>query len=247
MTKFGSSWLPIVFALALSTAAATAYSQPRPGIPQLVEFFDLAVFGENAAQRKNPPILRKWVKAKVSYAIRGQKRTATANVGVTDGHIITLKKFANLNFERVDSQTPSVDIIVWLARPNRMNQVGRSFEEDEKKLVSRSNGRCFTLTKPGSKGKIGSAMVIINSSLPQDDIARCILRGLVVSLGFTRANPKISPSILNVDEKHEKLTFIDAVLLRTLYDSRIMPGTARSSALPLARQVMEDLTKRAKK
>lgn len=141
-------------------------------------------------------------------------------------HVATLQKFTGISFDHADKQTPKINIIVWMARPDGMNKAARVFDPGDRVLKGRANGRCFTLVKPTRAGKLSAAMVMINKSLPETDIDHCILAGLVRSLGVRHQNATVTPSIFNAQEKHRKLTFIDTVIIRTLYDSRF-PLTSR--------------------
>ena len=237
----------VALSLFLVALPCAAQAQPRPTIPDLVNYFDLVVFGGKPLQGKMAPLLHKWGNDKISYAIRGQKRSAAAHRPMLERHVASLRKFTRNTFEYVDTKTPGINIVVWMVRPDRMNQTARGFEMDEHLLERRYNGRCFSLIKSKSKRKLGSAIVVINKSLAEVDIDRCMLKGLARSLGFGHSNPAVTQSIFNNLEQHQKLTFVDAVLIRTLYDPRLLPGIPRQEALRLAREVMEDLTSRARK
>jgi hypothetical protein len=69
----------------------------------------------------------------------------------------------------------------------------------------------------------------------------CIHEEMAQSLGLTNDSKSARPSIFNDDEEFALLTRHDELLLKILYDKRLKPGMNNKIALPIVRQIAEEL------
>lgn len=104
--------------------------------------------------------------------------------------------------------------------------------------------RCFTLTtRHPSTGVTGTAHIFIKDELSPIWRETCIIEEMAQSLGLLNDDPRANPSIFNDDGAYQSLTSHDELLLQVLYDPRIMPGMRHSDVVPLAEEVIADLTR----
>ena len=92
-----------------------------------------------------------------------------------------------------------------------------------------------------SRGIIHFAMVFIRAELPDRLRTSCIEEEIVQSMGLIRDDDSVRPSIFNEDEEFAYLTIHDEYLLRILYDPRLSPGMTRDEAMPVVRQIAQEL------
>lgn len=96
-----------------------------------------------------------------------------------------------------------------------------------------------------STGTITHGRVLI--SIDDDWRTRhCIIEEISQILGLTNDTNVLSPeqTIFNDDSKLTSLPLADQIMIRTLYDRRLAPGTSEEQAMPIARQVIEEMLER---
>ncbi|MBY8976532.1 DUF2927 domain-containing protein [Rhodobacteraceae bacterium NNCM2] len=90
-------------------------------------------------------------------------------------------------------------------------------------------------------GEIDHVFIFIRAELPAALRHSCIEEEISQAMGLIRDDDDVRPSLFNEDEEFAFLTEHDEYLLRILYDPRILPGTRREDALPIARQIAREL------
>lgn len=85
-------------------------------------------------------------------------------------------------------------------------------------------GRCFFLIWPGSDWQILKARIVINAILEDDHINHCLLEELTQSLGLPNDSDRLRPSVFNESARLTRLSDLDRILIRTLYDPAISAG-----------------------
>ena len=91
-------------------------------------------------------------------------------------------------------------------------------------------------TTPG--GALQAARIIINSDNIPEVVEHCLVEEITQALGLPNDDPGIIPSIFNDTLQLDALSFIDQVLVRVLYDPRLLPGTPRVDAIAIARAIL---------
>lgn len=102
-------------------------------------------------------------------------------------------------------------------------------------------GVCYFLTRSIRTGAMFRGLIVVNRELPPDQMDACILEELTQTLGLPNDSDVVAPSIFNRTSTLRALTDTDVMLIRTLYDKRIPPGTPRVDALRIGREVMSEL------
>ncbi len=94
----------------------------------------------------------------------------------------------------------------------------------------------------GETGTYSKALAVIRGEHPDLMRLSCIHEELAQGLGLSNDSPSARPSIFNDDEEFGLLTTHDELLLRMLYDRRMVPGmdarAARAQAEIIAKELM---------
>ena len=93
----------------------------------------------------------------------------------------------------------------------------------------------------GEAGTILGALVLIRAGLPDALLRSCIEEELAQALGLPNDDAAVRPSIFNDEKEFGVLTAHDELLLRILYDTRLEPGMAPGTAMPIVRQIIAEL------
>ena len=99
----------------------------------------------------------------------------------------------------------------------------------------------FSLSEPPKNYEYTAALVLIKSEHSKVMRKSCIHEEMAQSLGLTNDSKSARPSIFNDDEEFALLTRHDELLLKILYDKRLQPGMNNKIALPIVRQIAEEL------
>lgn len=99
----------------------------------------------------------------------------------------------------------------------------------------------FSLSEPPKNYEYTAALVLIKSEHSKVMRKSCIHEEMAQSLGLTNDSKLARPSIFNDDEEFALLTRHDELLLKILYDKRLEPGMNNKIALPIVRQIAEEL------
>ena len=99
----------------------------------------------------------------------------------------------------------------------------------------------FSLSEPPKNYEYTAALVLIKSEHSKVMRKSCIHEEMAQSLGLTNDSKSARPSIFNDDEEFALLTQHDELLLKILYDKRLKPGMNNKIALPIVRQIAEEL------
>jgi hypothetical protein len=91
------------------------------------------------------------------------------------------------------------------------------------------------------KNEIRSAIVIFFAEETQERTRQCVIEELTQLLGLANDSDQVNPSIFNDRSPYIDLTKHDRLMVRLLYDKRIMPGMPRAEALKVSRQILREL------
>lgn len=101
-------------------------------------------------------------------------------------------------------------------------------------------GRCFFVAWPDQEWRLIRAHIVINSLLDKNHIKHCFTEELTQAMGLPHDSDKLRPSIFNESSKEPKLTPIDHIVIRTLYD----PGLPTGSGLGTVREITPKIIQR---
>ena len=107
--------------------------------------------------------------------------------------------------------------------------------------MSRSTFCLVFALDPGNNGTFSQALAIIRGEHPDLMRLSCIHEEIAQGLGLSNDSPAARPSIFNDDEEFGLLTQHDEMLLRMLYDPRMVPGMGAESAREQAEIIAAEL------
>ena len=91
------------------------------------------------------------------------------------------------------------------------------------------------------RGDILNAVALIKAEHPPLMRLACIHEEMAQALGLVNDSNTARPSIFNDDEEFALLTFHDELMLRILYDPRLVQGMMAEDARPIVETVVSDL------
>ncbi|NNE81994.1 MAG: DUF2927 domain-containing protein [Silicimonas sp.] len=118
----------------------------------------------------------------------------------------------------------------------------RKREIDLIQNLDRSTYCVVVASDPVNNGVLTRAVAIIRAELPPLLRLSCIHEEISQGLGLANDSPTARPSIFNDDDEFGRLTAMDELMLRMLYDLRLKPGMDADTAAPIVRDLAETLT-----
>ncbi len=103
--------------------------------------------------------------------------------------------------------------------------------------------RCqvYAFTEGGGGWRYRAAIAIIRGEHPDLLRTACIHEEIAQGLGLANDSPRARPSIFNDDEEFGRLTTMDELMLKILYDKRLTPGMTAEEARPIVRRIAAEL------
>ena len=113
----------------------------------------------------------------------------------------------------------------------------RQQEIDVIQKLNRASYCVVVAADPGDDGKLTRAVAIIRAELPPLLRLSCVHEEIAQGLGLANDSEEARPSIFNDDDEFGRLTTLDELMLKMLYDPRLKPGMEASSAKPIVAQL----------
>ncbi len=201
---------------------ALAAAQTMPSATVLLRQFEAVAFTSEYGGAHRRGRLVKWLEP-VVVRLRGVN--AESYRGEVEVQLSELRRLSGLEMTIVAAND--------LNRPANLNiQFSRSLGD---KRFER-DAHCLTVvTERGFVIRRAEVHIAIE---PSDLRQRCIAEELTQALGLANDSTVIADSIFNGASRRRQLAPWDAMMVRVLYDLRLAPGTHKSDALPLARELM---------
>lgn len=245
------------------TGAAHAAGAAKPGVDELLQFFDTVVFGSEIAGVQPRRAVWKWGQPFRVVIREYDERIATDGAGdqvrtlrqrrvkkrhfdFVQRHLSSLSRLTGIPTEEAGASRSRVNMVI--------NFVPR-FQMDNPKLANvdprllkrvAAHGGCYFLSWPDAEtgNRIVKAVIVVNAELSMARKDHCVLEELTQSLGFPNDAPARWPSIFSDNrsvsnqDRVRALSRVDRIIIRTLYDRRMTPGMARAEALRAARTLI---------
>ena len=234
-------------------------SEDRPSVEKLVDFFDTTVFGSEFEGLKPSTIVRKWKRPLrivvreyggiVSQSSSGRKIRQLELQTVSKAHLDMVQKHLNTLVQLTDLKTQDSQKSRWpanfiinfvpplqLSNPHFADIGGGTLQ----RLAAQ--GGCYFLTWLDKKGSnMNKAVIVVNKARKRFKIDHCILEEMTQSLGLPNDSNPPWPSIFANSGTQPNLSWIDRVIIKTLYDPRMTPGIPRRRALEIARDIITEI------
>lgn len=249
-----------LFVACLTGVCFAANANASDDLDVLMRHFDSVVFGAEMAGVKPIEQTQKWVSPiRVSVtAMSGemiakpdgkrelklsQVKPDETKVAMIRKHLTTLIKLTGAANERSDPDKgkPANFFIKFIPRL-AMGQPFVASDVDPallKKLAA--PGVCYFTTRSIRTGAMFRALIVVNAELPPDAMDACLLEEMTQALGLPNDSDIMTPSVFNQTSTQQTLSREDEILIRTLYDRRLPPGTPRGDALRIGREIMAEL------
>lgn len=251
----------IAAGLAVTAAAGARAAEDTE---TMVAFFTDIVFGtELDSAEPGTVYVKKWLQplrvavsavggevvehpdGKRELQLRREKPSA-ARLEVIQNHLRTIIGITGATTEDAKQENKPVNVQIKLVPRLAM---GAPFIEESvnpKVLQALAKpGVCYFLTWADKSGAITEAVIVANNELPQADFSACMLEELTQIMGLAGESNRITPSVFNEDTQLQELAPIDRLLLKSLYDERIAPGSHPDEARAAAAKVLPELARDA--
>ena len=209
-----------------------------------------SVNGNIVAQQTSSQ-LRKWtnpVRMKVEFgASVPEEQRVTDRVNIVS-YASRLSRISGLSIRQAENANFHVFVVNEEERRTlapRIRQILPGIDEGALKTVVDMPRSTFCLVfalDSGNKGTYSQALAVIRGEHPDLLRLSCIHEEIAQGLGLSNDSPAARPSVFNDDEEFGLLTTHDELLLRMLYDRRMVPGMnvaeARDQAEVIASELM---------
>ena len=109
----------------------------------------------------------------------------------------------------------------------------RQQEIDVIQNLNRASYCVVVASDPADDGRLTRAVAIIRAELPPLLRLSCVHEEIAQGLGLANDSEEARPSIFNDDDEFGRLTTLDEMMLRMLYDPRLKPGMEAQTAAPV--------------
>ncbi len=217
-------------------AGAQAFARPAEEAERLTRLFDIVVFGSEIPGVAPAERVRKWsgpVRYKVAGTDVAQWRPAI------ERNAKTLAALTGLSYQPIGAQESGETLVILLVPRAKMLEAGALVEKDPatlKRIVDDARGGCYFLSY-SKEGRILYGAVVANVERPKSDLERCLLEEMTQVLGLPNDAPGIKDPVPGYKYLGSGLAPAGELLLRTLYDPALKPGTLRAEALAFVRKL----------
>ena len=259
--RFAAGVAATALSLSLVVAVPQSEAVAQQNADQLLAHFESVVFGseiEGVAEAKR---IQKWVtpiRVSVS-AMKGEMlqkadgkrelklsyvRPDETQVALIRKHLTMLVKLTGVTSEeRDDDAGKKANFFIKFVPRLAMGQPFLAEQVDPAILQRLARpGVCYFLTRSVRTGAMFRALIVVNAELPAEQMDACLLEEMTQAFGLPNDSDVLAPSVFNQKSTQQELSESDVLMLRTLYDKRLPPGTPRADALRIGREILRDLT-----
>lgn len=228
-------------ALLWATACSPAAAPEGMGSATIATSFLRIAFGSEYGTVAEPR-LSKWTETELGVFLEAPglapERLAAVRQSLTR-HLGRLEPLTGLRFRFPGSEKAEGSHIIVFVLP-------RAALEEELRAtfgINPSTVECFggAFRRDDRPGVIRGALIGIPEELPAADTDACLVEEMTQAMGLFMDDDRVSPSVFNDDDVYRELTWLDELMLRVLYDRRLVPGMTRVQAAPVVRRVLDDL------
>ncbi|MEX2201756.1 MAG: DUF2927 domain-containing protein [Dongiaceae bacterium] len=209
-------------------------------IGYVVDSFDRIVFHAEFDQSLDQRIT-KWVDP-IDVYLDIRAGDPTLYQRLVESHLVDLRFLTGLETRIVDDPAEA-NIFMVFDRDDRLIQ---SVVDYHPPLVKDSNSvaktLCFGIYSVNSHSEIVRAVIGIptDRAASAGKLGACVVEEMTQVLGLPNDSDEVFPSIFNDNSIDDKLTELDRMLIRLLYDPALPPGMERDNALALIEMLAFD-------
>jgi len=211
-----------------------------PPLDELVEQFDAVAMGHEHGKR--PAIIRKWASAPNLALFVKPGFDAKPYVQQIIDQVNELAGLSGLGMQ-VSRPTPDSNLrLGFYPRADFAKLPGSHADAEADKFVRGS--ACLGVSKldDAHQGSIVAGAIMIGTDIDEGLRRHCLLEEMVQMMGLPNDACFYRPSLFCEYDYVRHLTRADIMLVKTLYDQRLQPGMPREEALPIAREILVELS-----
>jgi DUF2927 family protein len=224
---------------ALAGCAGTAARDAPPDAGLLVSHFEAVAFTDQYDPGRDVGRVRKWT-GPIRIALHGAE--APRFGAVIRRYAAELAGLTRLSIDVLAAPDSRANFDIRFVAWDDMEKEAQAFAPRPDWLgIIVDGAACLFIIRRNDRYEIVRALVLVSTREADDDKARCLLEEMTQALGLPNDSDRLQPSIFNSFDRLAALTPADRIMLRTLYDPRMVPGQPREEALGLARRIIGEL------
>lgn len=211
---------------------------PRPSVDQLVRFFDTVVFEAEIDKSLEQTVVAKW-QGPIRIAVQGQ--ASAVHREFLANHVALLRTLTGLPIDILGPGESGQNMTVVFVPRAGMAKV--QIPNVKQSLIDRlaAPGGCFFLSFKKPESRIVAAVIVVNIQRKERDINHCLLEEMTQSMGLPNDSDLIRPSLFSDHDQLLAPSRSDLILIKALYDPRMVPGMPRGEALKVVRGIIAEL------
>lgn len=229
----------VAFALSAGSAGIGALAQPAPTIDKLVATFDDVVFGAEIDATMRARVVAKW---QDTMRIRVVGAPKPHHIDYLRAHLKLIARLTGLEFGTLgEDEGEKENVTIVFVPANRMSKI--AVDTVDPGLIRKLAGSrsCYFLSFRDPPTTIIRSIIVVNNERTSRAINHCLLEEVLQSLGLPNDTNLIRPSLFSDLDNIIEMSRSDEILVRALYDPRLVPGTPRTEALRVVRGIIEEL------
>src|SRR5690606_6667557 len=230
-------WLTAFLVAILSVVALPARAQP--GFDSIVAQFEEVAFGSEHGNRTS--VVRKWTENPGLALFKLPDYDITPYVESIGRHLQVLSDLTGISVSLADAPSEATLRLGFYPRAEFVNMPGSSDDPEFVRWVSTSACIALAVSDRDNRGSIAAGAIAIGTDIPESQREHCILEELIQVMGLPNDACHYRPSLFCEDDRVFELTAADEILLRTLYDARLVAGTPKEAAMPVVRRIVAEL------
>lgn len=150
------------------------------------------------------------------------------NLALAKRTLADMGELSGLAFEWVEAEDPRRELEIHFSK--------------ERNFIINGNEQaaCYTGTAAPRNGRLAKASVHIGLVKEGEWRNDCLNHELLHALGWRGHTHRVR-SVISYAHGETELTKWDRIIMRTLYDPRLPPGTSKEDALPIARVIVREM------
>ena len=210
----------------------------RPGF--IVDsFLEIALKNEHSARKG---VVRKWT-TDIRYVFDHRVGNEAFNEKLTRMHLQQLAEITGVSIQPAKNRLEANLQIVFSTEQRLAVELKKDFHFGDREIdYMKRHSVCLGQFSTTPQGAIRQAIVIIpvDRARAKGLLLSCIVEELTQIMGLPNDSAAVYPSIFNDQSIYILLTGLDYLLLKVLYDPRVMPGMNSQQVLPVLRKIVDE-------
>lgn len=219
--------------------AAALPAKAQPSFESIVAQFEEVAFGDEHGNTVE--IIRKWTRSPDLALFRRPNYDIRPYLEGIDRHLRAIGKLTGIPVHVADVPSEATLRLGFYPRSDFNKMPGDRSDPEFVRWISTSACLALAIADQGDAGSITGGAIAIGTDIPAQQREHCILEELVQVLGLPNDACHYRPSLFCEHDRVFELTAADRILVRTLYDPRLLPGTPKKTAMPTVRTIVAEL------